>query len=124
MPYKFSIEDGYALMRATDPVTLSERQEVSRELRARKDFPDGTPILLDVRASVLVPADDQARAIAALHANLLKGHPLAYVTREGMQLSVARIMQAVIEAGGGSAAVFVDYDEAIRWIREHVVLKR
>jgi hypothetical protein len=124
MPYKFSIEDGYGLMRATDPVTLSERLEVSRELRARKDFPEGTPILLDVRASFLVPADDQARAIAALHTNLLKGHPLAYVAREGMQFSVARIMQAVIETGGGRAEVFVDYDEAIRWIRKQQIPKR
>lgn len=124
MPYKLSMEDGYALIRATDPVTLSERLEVSRELRAREDFPDGTPILLDVRAALLVPADDQARAIAALHSNLLRGHPLAYVSREGMQFSVARNMQAVIEAGGASVEVFVDYDEAMRWVRQRQVLKR
>ncbi len=118
MPYIVSIEEGFALFHAVDPVRPEHRAAANQELRALPGFRPGLPLLIDVREASEVPPHADAMVIASLHGAMLGGHPVAYVTRPGAQYGVARQLEVAIEgAAKAPAFVFTEYDAAVEWIR-------
>jgi hypothetical protein len=118
MPYDVSVQDGYALIRATDPVKVQERRDVMERLRGLPGFHDGIPILIDIRAVMVLPAHDDAMEFAFAHARTLPGHPVAYVARPGEEYGVARQMAVIVETQAlTTVEVFTEYEKAIEWVR-------
>ena len=119
MPYIVSIEDGFALFKVLDPVRPEDRAAANRELRALPGFRPGLPLLIDVSGALEVPSLADVTVIASLHGEMLGGHPVAYVTRPGVQYGVARQLEVAVEnAAKAPAFASNEYDAAVRWIQQ------
>ena len=120
MPYEERVieGEGYALIRGYGEVLVQQRIEVMQRLLQEPAFAPGMPVLVDVREVEKALGFDGVEQIARAQAQMLAGHPVAYLTNPGTLYGVTRQVATLTEvAGGRQMQVFTDHGEAVSWIR-------
>ena len=124
MPYDSTVSDTERLIRCEITGNYDPLESITffRELCASGRWPEGWPVLVDVRKRVGAPTPDGiARLVSCLEAlrDQLNGR-VAVVTGSAAQFGMVRMLETLTDNSGVPLRGFRDEGRAMEWLREEM----
>lgn len=120
MPYTHEFDPGARLvvLRAEGIVDLQISLEAIGALAGDSRLQRDDGILVDMRLADYTPSLADARRLTDLQGTteLLKRHPLAFVTTTPAHFAAANLVATLATLRGATAKAFQQYDEATTWL--------
>jgi hypothetical protein len=120
MPYTHAYDSGarLVLLRAEGIVDLQISLEAIGSLAQDARLQPGYGILVDMRLADYTPSLADARKLTDLQGTteLLKRHPLAFVTATPAHFAAANLVATLATLKGATAKAFQQYEDATAWL--------